>query len=708
MMRHCVLVVALLATLGTAKANPALQLIVSNESAPAGGTVQVKVFAVTPTPIASGRVLVSFDPSIFGSITQVAFFSAAGDAYGAPTIQGTMLDLNFQSASGGVGCLPGLPVFTVTIPILATASPGATAQITLDTSPAPWMDPNGNAFAVQSIPGAVTVSGNLWIGNVTPGGGVQPAGTAVRVAGSGFNPAATLSVSGVSVSSFEVVSPQEIDFILRAPAELTGKRVRVQNPDGSVVDYFPSFRPVPADAATQQFLSGGAMIFPLRTWVAATPGIPSDVNLALQNPSAVPIDVTVNGGSGQTYQSTVPAGGILTVVGGIPAGDYMSAISASAPIQIVTYTVPPDQYPINLGGIATLFPVQALPPPPPSSSGLPPHPRRSERGSTLAARPKAAQQTQLLATLEFALQEGSPPSTQRAYDAGALIGIFSSSTDSGGNWLSGTSPDLRYVEITVNPAGLVPGTYQGTVTITYNPAVGQEPQQIAVTLYVLNSAPALTLAPPNLIFSYAVYQGSPGTPDEIDQIMTVNSNPPGAAFEIQSSGPVEASASALVGQISRSLVTPEPLYVTPSATRPGIYDTSITVSGSGQSAVAPVKIEVTAGPTPQPVVGAVVDAASQEIGPVSPGEIVTIHGDLIGPPSSYGLRFARDGMVSTELASTVVTFDGIEAPIFFASESELNVMVPYGIPNPNFTLVRVTYFNVPSVEVGVPVVATAP
>ncbi|MGD0437865.1 MAG: hypothetical protein ABSB86_15485 [Bryobacteraceae bacterium] len=527
----------------------------------------------------------------------------------------------------------------------------------------------------------------------------------MRVTGSGIDPAATLSVAGVSVASSQVVSSQEIDFTLRAPAELTGKRVRVQNPDGTAVDYFPSFRPTPADTVTQELLAGGPIIFPLRTWTSAASS-PTGENVAYQNPGATAIDVTVNDDAGDNYQFTVPAGAILL---DSPVPDLESQeITASAPIQIVGYTLrtPPSQ-PSTIGGIVVSLP-QALPPPPPSSSGLPPHPRRSDRGSTLAARPKAAQQTQLLATLEFALQEGSPPSTQRVADAGALIGIFSSSTDSGGNWLSGTSPDLRYVEITVNPAGLVPGTYQGTVTITYNPAVGQEPQQIAVTLYVLNSAPALTLAPPNLIFSYAVYQGSPGTPDEIDQIMTVNSNPPGAAFEIQSSGPVEASASALVGQISRSLVTPEPLDVTPLATRPGIYDTSITVSGSGQSAVAPVKIEVTAGPTPQPVVGAVVDAASQEIGPVSPGEIVTIHGDLIGPPSSYGLRFARDGMVSTELASTVVTFDGIEAPIFFASESELNVMVPYGIPNPNFTLVRVTYFDVPSVEVGIPVAPAAP
>jgi uncharacterized protein (TIGR03437 family) len=141
--------------------------------------------------------------------------------------------------------------------------------------------------------------------------------------------------------------------------------------------------------------------------------------------------------------------------------------------------------------------------------------------------------------------------------------------------------------------------------------------------------------------------------------------------------------------------------------RPGTYNASLTLS-DGQSIVIPVSIDVTAGPLPQPVIGAVVNAASQEIGPVSPGEIVTLFGDLVGPTSEYGASLDASGNLVTTIANARVSFDGIPAPILYASPSQMNVIVPYNIPNPAFTNVQVEYLGVMSAAIGVPVAASEP
>src|SRR5207245_7925571 len=110
----------------------------------------------------------------------------------------TVLDLNFTSLTGGIGRLPDLPVFTITIPIRSDAPPGLQALLSFDATPAPWMDPQGNSYAVQFTPGTVTVAAAPWIQSVTPGGGVRPSGAVVNFDGKGSAPAATAGVSSVS------------------------------------------------------------------------------------------------------------------------------------------------------------------------------------------------------------------------------------------------------------------------------------------------------------------------------------------------------------------------------------------------------------------------------------------------------------------------------------------------------------------------------
>src|SRR5580704_16196087 len=121
--------VALILLTGSASA-ASLALRVSNEIAPVDGWAQVKISASAPALIASGRIVVNFDPSVFGPIANVAVFSSEGDAEGVAVVVGQSVNVSFNSASAGIGQLPNLPVLTVTIQVLPSAAIGTSRAIT--------------------------------------------------------------------------------------------------------------------------------------------------------------------------------------------------------------------------------------------------------------------------------------------------------------------------------------------------------------------------------------------------------------------------------------------------------------------------------------------------------------------------------------------------------------------------------------------------
>ena len=225
---------------GDVAAAAPLTLQISQETAPAGGWVQLKISLAVPALVGSGRIVMDLDPSVFGNIGKVSVFSAAGDAYGIATAQGQHLDASFTSPSGGIGQLRNLPILVATVPILQTGAPGAVAAIAADPSQSTWQDPMGNAYSVTVVPGSVTAGGSLSVQGVTPGGGILPAGAKLQIQGSGFAPQTTVTIDGVVIASTVFVSPQEIDMILGAPAEMTGKRLVLTSPGASGVTYFAS------------------------------------------------------------------------------------------------------------------------------------------------------------------------------------------------------------------------------------------------------------------------------------------------------------------------------------------------------------------------------------------------------------------------------------------------------------------------------------
>ncbi len=104
----------------------------------------------------------------------------------------------------------------------------------------------------------------------------------------------------------------------------------------------------------------------------------------------------------------------------------------------------------------------------------------------------------------------------------------------------------------------------------------------------------------------------------------------------------------------------------------------------------------------------IVNAASFLYTPVSPGEIVTLFGLNIGPPSLVGLALDLNGRVVTSLASCLVIFDGIPAPLVYVSANQIAAVVPYEVAGHASTSVQVTLSRGHTNAVSLPVGATSP
>jgi uncharacterized protein (TIGR03437 family) len=140
----------------------------------------------------------------------------------------------------------------------------------------------------------------------------------------------------------------------------------------------------------------------------------------------------------------------------------------------------------------------------------------------------------------------------------------------------------------------------------------------------------------------------------------------------------------------------------------GEYTGTITVTapGAGNSPqTVNVRLVVAAAPTP--VVGRVSNAASFIIGPVAPGEIITIEGMNLGPGTpAFGA--VANNMLATVASDVRVLFDGLPAPVLYVAATQVNTIVPYQVAGRTMTRIVVEHRGVVSAAVEVRVVDSAP
>jgi uncharacterized protein (TIGR03437 family) len=149
--------------------------------------------------------------------------------------------------------------------------------------------------------------------------------------------------------------------------------------------------------------------------------------------------------------------------------------------------------------------------------------------------------------------------------------------------------------------------------------------------------------------------------------------------------------------------------VNPLGLNPGTYTGQIGIVGQGAangSQVVNVTLIITGVATPS--VTKIQNAASAVIGPIAPGEIISIFGTNLGPiqPATTGVSGA--GFFPTTLAATQVLFDNIPAAMWYTSSTQINAIVPYEIAGRAATAMQVVYTSTASAVISLQVVATAP
>ena len=89
-------------------------------------------------------------------------------------------------------------------------------------------------------------------------------------------------------------------------------------------------------------------------------------------------------------------------------------------------------------------------------------------------------------------------------------------------------------------------------------------------------------------------------------------------------------------------------------------------------------------PAPKPLItsAGVANAAGYTAERVSPGEIIVIFGEDLGPTDLTTLEVVN-GFVTSELAGVQALFDGMPAPLVYVSAGQLSAIVPLRRSNPD-------------------------
>jgi uncharacterized protein (TIGR03437 family) len=104
----------------------------------------------------------------------------------------------------------------------------------------------------------------------------------------------------------------------------------------------------------------------------------------------------------------------------------------------------------------------------------------------------------------------------------------------------------------------------------------------------------------------------------------------------------------------------------------------------------------------------VVNAATFQYGPIAPGELVSLFGSALGPPAPAFLTLTNPRLVANSLAGVRVYFNGILAPLLYASAGQVNVVVPYALAGKSTAELQLEYLGVMSNPVVLQIAATAP
>ncbi len=463
----------------------AASLEVRPVTVPAGAMAQIRVELGAPLAVSTGGISVALEEGMFGDIADVQMFSAAGDLLGTVELEGRRAVVKFSSVAGGVGRIGGCPVMTVTARVLGAVSEGAKGRVMV--SALDWRDVAGEKFVVGDGVGMVTVGEAVVIEAVKRVGA-----STYKLTGRGFTAGSRVSGEGMAVEGVAFRSGTELEVTVAGENELTGRVFRVEG-----AEFVYAVRGEPDSKRsfllpTQLFTSVGIQTPPSR-------GLPPRIEqlfqygFLLENPHAEAVDVTaeiVDGASRLVGRKTFV----------LPArGAFFEPVARNLGF--------------GYGGLLSSLPIRAAIVAGQSGPGLQKTVSSISFGYSGFRQPEQPFLVQPIGPMVFRQQVGDLGPTAQTVDLTSNLGtseVLPSVVTTTEPWLTATATlqgsDRFRLSVRVEPGGMVPGDYMGSVVVTPRDT-GYQPQSIPVRLEVRagefirlsESAVALTSVPEGTI-----------------------------------------------------------------------------------------------------------------------------------------------------------------------------------------------------------------
>ncbi len=356
------------------------------------------------------------------------------------------------------------------------------------------------------------------------------------------------------------------------------------------------------------------------------------------NPAPAPQTVAVTGPAGANWTASV-AGSWLTI----------SASSGGAPTEFTVRVAGENlasglyrgRIVINSAGLTQNLPVEL-----------------NLSAPLLALRPRA---------LAFGAVPGGPNPDAQILGLVGTVGAPFAATVDGGAWLrlslsSGRLPAT--LSVSVNPSGLAPGLYTGSVRV----GAGGETRDMTVTLEVAAQS-RLQLDPPEVSLTAQVgSQLAVCAPLRISSFGNVALDWRASAdaswlSSLPGSGrsPAQASLCSVAGSLAA-----------------GQYSSTISVTAPVPNSPQTVLVRFYVTPAPALPAAGVVSAATFGAGqPVSAGQMLSLFGTNLAGETAPAAGFP----LPTELAGTRVLLGGVPAPLLYVSPSQINLIAPQQLRN---------------------------
>lgn len=286
-------------------------LKVLDTSVPPGGIFQWQLSNTEPKPIGHGSTRPQVPP---GPVRGVSVNDPSGHAAGIAVVPPSG-SISIQLASPDTNPLLGTnidyPVVTMSMPLSAALTPGATSTIGIDTANTSlFQDASTKYTTLEFASGTLTIapSGSPYVSDVIPGGGLLPDRSTIRILGAGFNANTRVSIEGTTIISSDVtlVNSGEIDVKIcngtvpdgaatcpnnGTSFQLDGERVRIKDQNTNfVLEYYSYPRADDVGTSNTALVNQVHPMYSRQTYLSATvPFVHSSTQftgLSLQNTSA--------------------------------------------------------------------------------------------------------------------------------------------------------------------------------------------------------------------------------------------------------------------------------------------------------------------------------------------------------------------------------------------------------------------------------------